>query len=341
MIESLRRDVAALCAPGSRMVGSRGHEAARAWLVRRMAAAGLEPYADGSFELPYLPPKGWLAALLGAAGREVHAVTGDERLVNLVGRISGRDPVAAPVLLAAHYDTCGDQPGADDNAAAIAILLSLAGPLRARALERGVLFAFFDAEEPPYWLRPVMGSTWFYDRQRREEIHCALVLDLVGHDVPLDGIEDLLFLTGMESDPALEAVLRECEGAATQRFVPTLSRYISPFGYDLSDHHVFRIRRRPYLFLSCGHWEHYHEATDTPDRLNFAKMAEIARFLEELTVRTSRARLDGPFEGYDTTAAELHFLRRHLAPVAAALGARLEGREDIERLASRLLAGGL
>lgn len=340
-MESLRQDVAALCEPGDRMVGSPGHEAARAWLVPRMAAAGLEPYAKGSFELPYQPPKGWLANLLGAANREVHAVTGDERLVNLVGRLPGRDPAAPPLLLAAHYDTCGAQPGADDNAAGIAILLALVEPLRARALERGLLFAFFDAEEPPYWLRPVMGSTWFYERQRREEIHCALVLDLVGHDVPLDGIEDLLFLTGMESDPGLETVLRACEGATHQRFVPTLSRYISPFGYDLSDHHVFRIRRRPYLFLSCGHWEHYHEASDTPDRLNFAKMAAIARFLEELTARTSRARLDGPFEGYDTTATELYFMLKHVAGLAAGLGIRLQSRADIERLVSRLLARGL
>ncbi len=339
MIDSLVLDVEALCAPGEREVGSLGHEAARAWLVRRLAEEGLEPYAGGSFELPYSPPRGWLAGLLGAAGRAGDEGNGEPRLVNLVGRLPGRASAEAPVLLAAHYDTCGSQPGADDNAAAIAILLALVEPLRRRALERPLLFAFFDAEEPPYWLRPLMGSTWFYDRQRRDAIHCAIVLDLVGHDVPVEGLEDLLFVTGMESDPGLEAALRDCAGGL--RFVPTLNRYITPFGYDLSDHHVFRIRRRPYLFLSCGHWEHYHRETDTPDRLNYAKMAGVARFLEELVARVSASRLDGPFEGHDTTATELHFLSRHLGALARELGVRLEGRADIERLVSRMLALGL
>jgi hypothetical protein len=340
-MDSLRRDVAALCEPGSREVGSPEHDVARAWLVRRMAAAGLEPYAHDSFELPYVPPRGWLARVLGPANDEGRRESGGERLANLVGRLPGRDPALAPVLLGAHYDTCGAQPGADDNAAAIAILLAIVEPLRQRALERGVLVAFFDAEEPPYWLQKLMGSTWFYDHQRREEIHCALALDLVGHDVPLPGLEDLLFLAGFESDPALGTILRECEGATRQRFVPTLNRYISPFGYDLSDHHVFRAQRRPYLFLSCGHWEHYHAPTDTPDRLNYAKMESIARFLEELTARICRARLDGPFEGSDTTATELHFLRQHMRSVAAGLGLALESRADIEKLVSRLLASGL
>ena len=44
-----------------------------------------------------------------------------------------------------------------------------------------------------------MGSIRFYEDQRREEIHCAILLDLVGHDVPVPGLEDLLFITGMES----------------------------------------------------------------------------------------------------------------------------------------------
>jgi hypothetical protein len=342
VIESLRRDVEALCEPGEREVGSRGHRAARAWLAQRMADAGLEPCSGDSFEMPCEQARGWLTSLRGALGREPHGAEGaspegSARIVNLVGRLPGRDPAAAPVLLAAHYDTCGPQPGADDNAAAIAILLALVQPLRARALERAVLFAFFDAEEPPHWLTRTMGSIWYYERQREEEIHCALVLDLVGHDVPLPGLEDLIFLTGIESDPGLAGVLRECESAVDQRFVPTLNRYVG----DLSDHHVFRVRRRPYLFLSCGHWEHYHAPTDTPDRLNYEKMASIVRFLEELTARASAARLEGPFEKHDTTATELHYVRKHLGPLAAALEIKLEGRRGIEELVDAMLASGL
>ncbi|TVR97147.1 MAG: hypothetical protein EA416_00720, partial [Trueperaceae bacterium] len=50
--DRLRRDVEALCAVRDRRVGSPGHDAARAFLVARYAAIGLQPYGD-AFELPY------------------------------------------------------------------------------------------------------------------------------------------------------------------------------------------------------------------------------------------------------------------------------------------------
>jgi hypothetical protein len=279
-----------------------------------MTELGLEGYARGSFELPYR--------------------AGGERFVNLVGRLPGSDPALAPVLLAAHYDTCGPLPGADDNAAALAILLSVIGRLRERRLTRSILFAFFDAEEPPHFLSSTMGSKVFYHRQRAEPIHCAVVLDLVGHDLPLSGLEDLLFITGMESDPNLPHVLRACEPLNGIRTVPALNRYVG----DMSDHHVFRVAGRPYLFLSCGRWEHYHRASDTPDRLNYEKMAAIARYGVELGAALSNASLDGPFEGYDSTPHELYFMRKALGPSAERWGITFRSRHDIDRLAMTLLS---
>lgn len=51
--------------------------------------------------------------------------------------------------------------GADDNAAAIA--LEVAARLRARPAARPVVIAQFDAEEPPFFHAPAMGSTRFHD----------------------------------------------------------------------------------------------------------------------------------------------------------------------------------
>ena len=39
----------------------------------------------------------------------------------------------------------------------------------------------------------------------------------------------------------------------------------------------------PYLFLTCGRWQHYHQPTDTPDRLDYAKMGRIRDYLVRLT----------------------------------------------------------
>jgi Iap family predicted aminopeptidase len=277
-----------------------------------MAEVGLEPGGEGSFELEY----------------KARGIP----FVNLIGRLPGTRPGLSPVLLAAHYDTCGAQPGADDNAAAVAILLELVGRLRQAQLDRDALFAFFDAEEPPHSFSERMGSVHYYRRQRREEIHCAVVLDLMGHDVPLPGLEDLVFIMGMESEAGLEGAVSACPDVPGVRIIPTLNRYVG----DLSDHHVFRLHRRPYLFLSCGRWRHYHMPTDTPDKLNFAKMEAAASYLAELVPRVAASRLEGPFEGYDSTPAELRSLRRHLGPLVRSLGGKLEDRADIDQVALQL-----
>jgi hypothetical protein len=44
-------------------------------------------------------------------------------------------------------------------------------------------------------------------------VHCAIVMDLVGHDVPVLGMEDLVFLTGTESDPADDDEVRPLSGS--------------------------------------------------------------------------------------------------------------------------------
>ena len=252
-----------------------------------------------------------------------------------MGRLPGKNPDLDPVLLGAHYDTCGPFPGAGDNAAAVAVLLSAASHLIEHPADRDIILAFFDAEEPPFFLEPTMGSIRFYEDQRRERIHCAVVMDLVGHDVPIHGLEDLLFITGMESDPELAALLRETEPSSSVRIVPILNSYAG----DLSDHHIFRVNRCPYLLLTCGRWEDYHEPSDTPDKLNYEKIEAIARYLCALTAGVSFANLQGPFEGYDSTATEVYFLGKTVQPFLDNMGLdlQLRTRRDIDWLVEFML----
>ena len=314
MNEQLREDVAALAKPGTREVGSTGHEEARRYIQERLESLGVPGYGDEGYEWPY----------------EV----GGQPFVNVFAQVPGRDAAASPVLIAAHYDTCGAQPGADDNAAAMAIALAVGERLLAEPAERRVILAFFDAEEPPYYLSPAMGSVHFYENQRTEDIHCPLVMDLVGHDTPIMGLADALFLTGMETDPGLAEIIQRAQPPGGIRPVPTLNRYIG----DQSDYYIFRVNRRPYLFLTCARWEHYHAPTDTPEKLNYEKMVHIAEYLETLVRETARQPLEGPFEGYDTTPLELERLRSAAGPIAEVFGLPLESREDIDRIAEVLKA---
>lgn len=300
---ALRADVEALATSEGRMYGTAGHAKARAYLVERLRELELEPLpggeGPGGFELPY----------------EV----GDTPMCNVMGVVPGRDRSLAPLLVGAHYDTCGPLPGADDNAAAIAVALELAARLRRAPAPRDVIIALFDGEEPPHFHEQSMGSIYWYCHQRRTPVHMALILDLVGHDVPIPGRKQLLFIMGMESDPGLvPADLDELDTPGL-RLQPALNRYVG----DLSDHMIFRANKRPFLFLSCGRWRHYHCATDTPDRLNYTKMAAITDLCGKLVVRSALAELSGPFGQGDSLPVELAGVRRNF-------GLPLRSRADID-----------
>lgn len=136
----LRTDVEAICLREGRTVGSVGHAQVRAYLEPRLAEIGLRPYRGETFALGY---------------RNVRGRTDSH---NLVGVIPGRDRRLPPLLVGAHYDSVIPAPCADDNAAAVAIVLSAAALLSAMSPARDVVIALFDAEEPPQFLGPRPGS---------------------------------------------------------------------------------------------------------------------------------------------------------------------------------------
>jgi len=321
--ELLRKDVGAIALPEGRMVGTAAHARARAYLCRRFAEIGLVPYRDQGFELSY-------------QGRRTH-------FHNLVGLIAGRNPRLPPVVIGAHYDSVIAAPCADDNAAAVAIALSAADMLRTTPRERDVVVALFDAEEPPYFLGPAMGSIRFCaDQADGRGFHAALVMDLVGHDcaLPLPGLANLLIATGIESSATLPGMLDACPRPADLPLVVAQNYVVG----DMSDHHAFRSRGTPYLFLTCGRWAHYHRPTDTPEKLAWRKIGLIRDYVVALVNALASSELEAPSD--DTIAMEIRYLEAalgvHLGRVLAPLGIRaLHSRGDLEELAQALQGLGL
>jgi len=266
-----------------------------------LEALGLEPAGEHGFGQPIPPISG----------------------TNLIARIPGRSDHS--ILLAAHYDACGTHnPGADENAAAVAIVLDVADRLADRALDRTVLIALFDSEEPPYFLTPVMGSQWFVDHPTvpLDTIDTMICLDLVGHALGPEGLPaevgESVFVLGAEKStgtgPVLDA-LPAVEGIVPRR----IDNHIIG---SMSDYDAFMNAGVPFLFYTAGRTEHYHAHTDTPDRLDYGKMSALAIHLADI-VTAFASRSDTPVfvtDGFDDAATleTLGSMLNSLAPYSPA-----------------------
>ena len=161
---------------------------------------------------------------------------------NVAGIWPGR--CGRSLLLAAHYDHFKGIPGADDNAAALSILIETCRSLRQWAGDHDLILCFFDLEEPPYFQTDIMGSVYFTEHCpiNLETLDCAIVLDLCGHDVSIPGCEDALFVLGAEYSHDLVQAVQSTESSV----ISTCMFKNERIG-DMSDHYGFRVAGKPFL----------------------------------------------------------------------------------------------
>ena len=131
-----------------RDTGSEGGERARAYIVSRLEAMGVQPAPFGRLQ-PFQAP--------GRTREGVKRFNG----VNIVGLIPGARVADRYIVVTAHYDHVGANDGqiyhgADDNASGVATMLELARRLKANPPEHSVLIVALDGEE-----RGLLGAREF------------------------------------------------------------------------------------------------------------------------------------------------------------------------------------
>ncbi|WP_199118633.1 M28 family peptidase [Pedobacter sp. ASV28] len=62
------------------------------------------------------------------------------------------------IIVGAHYDVCGNQEGADDNASGVVALLELARQLQTQKLSKRIDLVTYTLEEPPYFRTEYYGK---------------------------------------------------------------------------------------------------------------------------------------------------------------------------------------
>lgn len=326
-IERVRGLVDALCddACAGRRTGSPGGIRARGIMVEALRDAGLDARVE---PLPSCNGANVLAMIPGDVDRWV--------------------------LVGAHYDHLGAGAGgaiyrgANDNAAALAALVEVARSLTARRPQgRGVILAAFDAEEPPFYATGAMGSQAMVRAPPvpLDRIDMMVALELVGCAIGPAGLPDAirnsLFALGAERSEGTAARLDALTSAGDDLFVRRADAEVIP---PLSDHLAFWEAGVPFMLLTGLRSATYHTPRDTPDTLDPARIAAVARWLEAF-VRDQCARPEGRVrflaDGRDDRST-LDAVRALLAPLAglspltagalrtaAALTARLDAKNRL------------
>lgn len=325
-LTSLRSVVEYLCSEAClpRLPGTPGGLSARRFVESAFADLGLVPAGEEGYLQP-IPP-------IGGA--------------NVIGMVPGLSAERS-IIVGAHFEACaidgGVNPGASDNASSVAVMLEVAKAVTAGPPPpRSVVFIGFDGEEPPYFQTPMMGSRYFVANPTfdLDGVDLMICLDIVGHAIgrgqPPE-VADSMFVFGAEKSPQVSAALEQIpavEGMHVRRLDIDIIDQVS-------DYSGFQDAGIPFLFYNTLRTEHYHRPTDTPETLDYVKMAALVAHLIALIQQIFKAPV-GPFT-YDADArheaATLHTLRALFPTMPDASRVTAQTPKLLDDLATRAAEG--
>jgi Peptidase family M28 len=286
------------------------------------AAAAAQAAAPGTGPMIFMAEPGAVERLVGRTladarpGPELGLFRFDVRTTsapiqasNVAAVLPGSDPARAGqyVAIGAHHDhdgigvaEGGDSifNGADDDGSGTVAVLEIAERLAslpaAERPARSILFVWHTAEE-----KGLLGSDQFTRDPSvpRDSIVAQLNIDMIGRNSP-----DSLYLVGSrristELGDAVEAV----NAAQPRPFFFDYSMDVQGHPeriYCRSDHFNYARYGIPITFFTTGLHPDYHKVSDEVERIDFDKLARVARLIGDVAVevagRPARPVLDQP-----------------------------------------------
>lgn len=206
---------------------------------------------------------------------------------------------AERVIIGAHYDVCGDQPGADDNASAVAGLLETARMLHEQKpdLPYRIDFVAYSLEEPPYFASEHMGSAVHARSlyQKRIPVKGMICYEMIGYfsdepnsqqfpDPALSKVYphtgNFIIVVGRQGNESFTARIKSLMQAHSEIDVQSISFPSSQGLAGLSDHRNYWKYNYPAVMINDTSFlrnPNYHQKSDTIDTLDFKKMAEVVK----------------------------------------------------------------
>ncbi len=247
---------------------------------------------------------GVMAQAGGRVSEQVFALSSDISTVartapksykNVIGSFGPE--TGSRLVVGAHYDVFGDFPGADDNASGVAGLLELARLLGKNPPAQRVELVAWTLEEPPVFATPSMGSVKHAQSLALEKavVTGVIALECIGYfsDAPKSQTYPMPLLKlwypqeghfiGVAGNLASRDLARKIKQdihAITN--LPAASINAPAFipGMDFSDHRSYWAHGWPAVMITDTAFyrnPHYHTAQDTPDTLDYTRMAKVVR----------------------------------------------------------------
>lgn len=203
------------------------------------------------------------------------------------------------LVIGAHYDVCGNQQGADDNATGIVGVLELARLFDTLSFQHRLELVAFTLEEPPYFRTEYMGSAIHAKSLTERGLEPAgmMVLEMIGYfsdekksqDYPI-GLLGLFY--GRKGDYITvvnklargkfgKAMLKGMKRAKSKRNTIDVKSFQAPkglTGIDFSDHLNYWALGIPACMITDTAFyrnKNYHESSDTIETIDVSRMTEV------------------------------------------------------------------
>jgi len=210
---------------------------------------------------------------------------------NVIGIVPGSDSALRNeyVLFTAHMDHIGTASGGqgcsavgadticngadDDGSGTVAVLeLAQAFATATPRPRRSVALALVSGEERGLW-----GSSYWaaHPTIPLAQVVANLNSDMVGRS---DSLRDSMAVIGREHSTLDEVLIRVAAAHPELRLTPVGDLWPQEGLFSRSDHYSFATRGIPALFFTSGLHPDYHGAGDSPDQIDYDKLARFARF---------------------------------------------------------------
>jgi len=214
--------------------------------------------------------------------------------VNVAAMIEGTTKKDEYVFLTAHYDHIGQKGrdinnGADDNASGTSTVLEIAQAYAQAANsgirpERSVVFMLVTGEE-----KGLLGSDYYVENPiiPLEKTMVDINIDMVGRVTPAyEGKPNYIYVIGSDR---ISKDLHRINEQVNKDYSHLILDYKFNSEQDpnrfyyRSDHYNFAKKGIPSIFFFNGTHKDYHRPSDTADKINYPKMAEIGKHIFQLS----------------------------------------------------------